>query len=313
MPRSRDVSIMRWRDFLALVAVCVVWGLNFVVAKFSVTGDPGWVPGFDGAPPIFFAFLRFALLYAFLAPWLRPGPADMKTMFGVAMCMGALQYVLIFMGLQWATPSGMAIALQLGVPFATILSVVLLKEHVGPVRLLGIIVAFAGIIIVVANPGEADLSLGLLIGIGAAFVGALGMILVKRMPLDSIRMQAWIGLISWPPLLVLSLVFERDQIAASLDGGWIFLAALIFTVVLVNIFGHGVFYNLLKRYDATLIAPLTLMAPLVGVLSGLLITNDPIGWRLIVGGGLTLVGVGVIAIRQNRKLPNAGLAREKTL
>ena len=304
---------MKLRDFFALLAVCVVWGLNFVVAKFSVTGAPGWVPGFEGSPPIFFAFLRFALLYAFLAPWLRPGPTDMKTMIGVAMCMGALQYVLIFFGLQTATPSGMAIALQLGVPFATILSVFMLKEQIGKIRLAGIVVAFAGIMLVVVDPGGATLELGLMVGVAAAFVGALGMILVKRMPLDSIRMQAWIGLISWPPLLILSLLTERDQIAATLAGGWPFLAALLFTVVLVNIFGHGVFYRLLQKYDATLIAPLTLMAPLVGVISGLVITNDPVGWQLLVGGGLTLTGVGVIAFRQNKTLPTAGLAREKTL
>ena len=202
---------MKLRDFLALVAVCVVWGLNFVVAKFSITGAPGWVPGFEGTPPIFFAFLRFALLYAFLAPWLRPGPGDMKTMIGIAMCMGALQYVLIFFGLQTATPSGMAIALQLGVPFATILSVLMLKEQIGKVRLAGIAIAFGGIMLVVVDPRGATLELGLMIGVAAAFVGALGMVLVKRMPLDSIRMQAWIGLISWPPLLVLSLMTELER------------------------------------------------------------------------------------------------------
>ncbi len=304
---------MRPLDFLALVAVCLVWGLNFVIAKFSVTGDPGWVPGFEGSPPIFFAFLRFALLYAFLAPWLRPAPQDMKTMLGVALCMGALQYVLMFMGLQWATPSAMAITLQLGVPFATIMSVIFLKEQVGLIRIGGIVLAFLGVVLVVADPAQLDLSIGLLIGVGAAFTGALGMILVKRMALDSIRMQAWIGLISWPPLLALSLTFERDQLQATLDGGWIFVATLLFTVVLVNIFGHGVFYRLLQKYDATLIAPLTLMAPLIGVISGLLITNDPMGWRLFLGGGLTLLGVAVIAFRQNKALPTAALAREKTL
>lgn len=304
---------MRLRDFLALASVCLVWGLNFVIAKFSVTGAPGWVPGFEGSPPFFFAFLRFALLFAFLAPWLGKRPADMRTLIGVAMGMGALQYALIFFGLQWATPSAMAIALQMGVPFATILSVLWLKETVGLPRVAGILIAFAGIILVVANPADLDVSIGLLIGVAAAFVGAVGMILVKRMPLDAIRMQAWIGLISWPPLLLLSLVFERDQIASTLAGGWPFLAALLFTVVIVNIYGHGVFYSLLQRYDATLIAPLTLMAPLVGVFAGIMLTGDDFGLRLVIGSVLTLGGVAIIALRQNRKLPTAALAREKSL
>ncbi len=304
---------MRLRDFLALASVCLVWGLNFVIAKFSVTGAPGWVPDFEGSPPFFFAFLRFALLFAFLAPWLGKRPTDMRTLIGVAMGMGALQYALIFFGLQWATPSAMAIALQMGVPFATILSVLWLKETVGLPRIAGILIAFAGIILVVANPADLDVSIGLLIGVAAAFVGAVGMILVKRMPLDAIRMQAWIGLISWPPLLLLSLVFERDQIASTLAGGWPFLAALLFTVVIVNIYGHGVFYSLLQRYDATLIAPLTLMAPLVGVFAGIMLTGDDFGLRLVIGSVLTLGGVAIIALRQNRKLPTAGLAREKSL
>ena len=173
--------------------------------------------------------------------------------------------------------------------------------------------ALAGVLLVIFNPGEADMSIGMLLGVGAAFVASVGMILVKRLPMDSIRMQAWIGLISWPPLLLLSLTFESNQMAGVVSGGWAFGLALLITVVLVNIFGHGVFYNLLKRYDATLIAPITLLAPLVGVISGILLTGDPMGWRLFVGGGLTLVGVGIIALRQNRKLPAAALAREKTL
>jgi drug/metabolite transporter (DMT)-like permease len=45
-----------------------------------------------------------------------------------------------------------------------------------------------------------------------------------------------------------------------LDGGLLLVAAIIFTVVVVNIFGHGAFYWLLRRYDASLIAPMTLMA-----------------------------------------------------
>ncbi|MDG1416890.1 MAG: EamA family transporter [Maricaulis sp.] len=304
---------MRIRDFFALMAVCVVWGLNFVVAKFAVAGVPHWVDGFEGVPPFFFTFLRFSALSLVLIPFLKPRPTDIKTLFVIALCMGSLQYSLIFIGLQTATPSGMAIALQTGVPFATILSIFMLREKVGAIRIGGIVVALTGTTIVVANPQTFELSLGLLIGIAAAFVGALGMILVKRMPLDSMRLQAWIGLFSWPPMLILTLVFEQDQIAAMMAGGWQFFAALVFTVGLVNIFGHGVFYNLLQRYDATIIAPLSLMAPLTGVIAGVMLANDPISTQLLVGGGLALLGVTVIALRPNRTLPDASLTREKSL
>ena len=117
------------------------------------------------------------------------------------------------------------------------LSVIFLKEKVGLPRVIGIIVSFVGVALVIANPAELDLSIGLLIGIGAAFAAAVGMILVKQMPLDSIRMQAWIGLISAPPLLALSLTFETGQMQALVDGGWLIFLAVAFTVLLVNVFG----------------------------------------------------------------------------
>ncbi|MBI1233761.1 MAG: EamA family transporter [Alphaproteobacteria bacterium] len=304
---------MTLRDALGLVAMCLIWGFNFVVAKFSIAGIPAWVPGFEGSPPIFFAFLRFLLLAMVLAPFLRPMPKDWPRLIGVAACMGGVQYALIFIGLQSATPSGMAITLQLGVPFATILSVVWLGEKLGPLRVIGTVAAFTGVALVSADPANLTISLGLLFGIAAAAVSAVGMILVKKIDMKPFRLQAWIGVLSIGPLLVLSLLLERGQIAAVMSGGFLFVLALIYTVGLVNVFGHGVFYHLIQRYETNLIAPLTLMAPLSGVAFGILVAGDPLGWRLAVGGAIALAGVALVAARPNKALPKAPLTREEAL
>jgi len=304
---------MTLRDALGLVAMCLIWGFNFVVAKFSIAGIPAWVPGFEGSPPIFFAFLRFLLLAMVLAPFLRPMPKDWPRLIGVAACMGGVQYALIFIGLQSATPSGMAITLQLGVPFATILSVVWLGEKLGPLRVIGTVAAFTGVALVSADPANLTISLGLLFGIAAAAVSAVGMILVKKIDMKPFRLQAWIGVLSIGPLLVLSLLLERGQVAAVMSGGFLFVLALMYTVGLVNVFGHGVFYHLIQRYETNLIAPLTLMAPLSGVAFGILVAGDPLGWRLAVGGAIALAGVALVAARPNKALPKAPLAREEAL
>ena len=297
---------MSARHFLLLFAVCLTWGINFVVSKWALTGDPGWMPDFEGVPPFFFAFMRFALLYAILAPWLRPIPRDWKTMgpiIGAGLCMGAVQFSLLFLGLQTASPSAIAIVVQLAVPFTTILSIVFLGERVRWVRGSGMLLAFIGAGMVVAKPAEFSFTLGLLFGVGAAFMAAAGSIFVKQAKLGVLSLQAWIGLISWPPLLAATLIFETDQISAVLDGQWPFFWVLIFTVVAVNVFGHGAFYYLLKRYDASLIAPMTLMAPMIGVISGVLILNDEVTWQLVVGGLIAFTGVGVVAARRAKTVP----------
>jgi O-acetylserine/cysteine efflux transporter len=301
------------RDFIAFLAVCLFWGLNFVVAKFAITGVPGWQAGFDGVPPIAFAFLRFLVLALVLFPFLRPIPKQWGVLIVVAMGMGCLQYGLIFIGLQTATPSGMALVLQSGVPFVTLLSVVWLKETIGWARGTGTALAIAGVVLVVANPSELTLAIGLLYGLGAALVASIAMILIRRIDMKPMRLQAWIGLLSTPVLFLGTAVFESGQADAVMSGGWLFVAALAFTVLLVNVYGHGVFYYVLQKYETTLVAPLTLLAPLIGVVSGILLTGDPFGWRLAVGGVMTLIGAGVVASRPNRKLPDAALVREESL
>lgn len=297
------------RHFALLFGICLIWGVNFVVAKWSLSGTPVIVEGFEGAPPLFFAFLRFALLYAFLAPFLLPVPKRMGPVIGAALTMGAIQFALLFIGLRYATPSAIAIIVQLAVPFTTILSILFLSERVGWVRGAGMAIAFLGASLVVFKPAEFSFTIGLVAGIGAAFAAAAGSIFVKRTQVPALSLQAWIGLISWPPLLIASLMLEQDQITDTLAGGWPFMATLVFTVLLVNVLGHGGFYYLLRRYDASLIAPLTLMAPLIGVICGVLLLGDPVTWQLILGGALALVGVGVVAARRSSTLPPENVIR----
>jgi O-acetylserine/cysteine efflux transporter len=301
---------MTARHFALLFAICFTWGVNFVVSKWAVSGTPVIVEGFEGAPPLFFAFMRFALLYAVLAPFLRPIPKDMGAVIGAGLTMGAIQFALLFIGLRYATPSTIAIVVQLSVPFTTILSIVFLSEKVGWVRGSGMALAFLGAGLVVAKPAEISFTVGLLAGVGAALSAAAGSIFVKRTTAPALSLQAWIGLISWPPLLVASMLLESDQINQTLAGGWPFLTVLIFTVVLVNVFGHGSFYFLLRRYDASMIAPLTLMAPLIGVIAGVILLGDPVTWQLVLGGLLALTGVGVVAARRSKTLPAETVLRK---
>ncbi|XBQ14941.1 MAG: EamA family transporter [Oceanicaulis sp.] len=298
------------RHFGLLFLICLIWGVNFVVAKWSVSGTPAIVPGFEGSPPLFFAFLRFVLLYAMLAPFLRPIPKKMGPVIGAALTMGAVQFALLFIGLKYATPSAIAIVVQLSVPFTTVLSILFLSERVRWIRGLGMAIAFAGAALVVFKPAEFSFTAGLFAGVGAALAAAAGTIFVKRAEVSALSLQAWIGLISWPPLLLASLLLEQNQIGAMLAGGWPFFWTVIFTVVLVNVFGHGSFYFLLRRYDASLIAPMTLMAPLIGVICGVVLLGDPITWQLVLGGALALAGVGVVAARPARTV-NAGEAMKR--
>ena len=291
---------MAIRDFFLLTLTCFVWGLNIVLTRWAV---------FDVAvPPLFFAAIRFLGVAVVLLPFLRPIPKDLKTLFLISVFIGAGHFALLFVGLANAEASAASIVIQLSVPFSTIMSVMFLSEKVRWRRGIGIVLAFAGVLVIAIDPSSFTVTLGLLYIAAAAFIASIGSVLMKRMaPISALQMQAWIGLFSFAPLFVISAFLEQNQWSAFTAGGWPILAATIFAVLGVAVFGHGVFYHLIKKYDISLLAPLTLMTPIWGVALSIILLKEPLTTQLIVGAIISLGGVLVIAVRRNKKMPEAGM------
>lgn len=281
---------MSLRDFLLLSLICLVWGLNLVATRWVVAD----------VPPFAYAFLRFAAIAVVLAPFLFPAPRKLGLVALVGLCVGGLNFAFLFLALKHGTASSVAIAGQLGLPFSTILSMAFLGETVGWRRGLGMGLAFAGVVLIAYDPATFGLSLGVAFAVLAALVGSVGGIIMKRMePIGPFQLQAWVAMVSWPLLLPLTLTMETGQIEAMQAGGWGFLAALAFSVFAVSIFGHGMFYEIVKKYEVTLVSPLTLMTPVWAVVFGVLLLNETLTPQLAGGAALALTGVGMIAARPN--------------
>ena len=226
------------------------------------------------------------------------------------MGMGAVHFALLFLGLANAEASAVSVVGQLGVPFSTLMSMAFLGETVGWRRGLGIMLAFAGALLIAVDPQTFQLTYGLLYVVVAALVASGAGILMKRMPaISALQMQAWIGLFSFAPLSAASGLIEGDQSGwvSFVDGGWLVWAATAFAVLGVSVFGHGGFYTLIKKYDISLLSPLTLMTPIWGVVLGVVLLGEILTLQLVVGAAISLGGVFVILIRPNRTMPEAAL------
>ena len=294
---------MSFRDFLLLFTVCFVWGLNIVITRWVV---------FDAAvPPIFFAAIRFLGVAVLLIPFLRPIPKQLGMLFLISFFIGSAHFALLFLGLANAEASAASIVGQLGVPFSTLMSMVFLGEKVRWRRGMGIMLAFAGVLLIAVDPESFSISIGLLYIAAAAFIGSIGGILMKRMtPISILQMQVWVGLFSFAPLFVLSAMVEQGQWGAFISGSWSVWAATIFAVIGVSIFGHGAFYHLIKRYDISLLSPLTLMTPIWGVVLSIVLLKDAITAQLVFGSIISLGGVFVIAVRPNKTMPEASMGKK---
>jgi O-acetylserine/cysteine efflux transporter len=289
---------MKPADFALLFAVCLIWALNLVVTR--------WTVSVADVQPVFFAGVRLGLVGLVLAPFLFPAPRQFGLMFLIAMGMGAFQFGLLFLGLANASASAAAVLGQLSVPITTLFSMMFLGEQIGWRRGLGIVMSFAGVLIIAIEPEGFSLSLGLIYLVLAAVASSGASILMKRIaPMSAMKLQAWIGVMSLIPLMALSFATERNQFGPFLSGDWRVYASTAFAVLAVSIFGHGTFYRMIKRYEVTLISPLTLMTPIWGVVLGIVLLGEPLTAKLIVGAVVALAGVAVIMVRPNKRFPEA--------
>ena len=283
---------MSLRDLALLVAICLIWAANSVMSKILITHF--------GAPPLFYAAARFAVIALATARWLLPAPRPLWRMILVSLTMGGGTMALAFMSLKTTAPSAFAVVSQLGVPIATVLSVVMLGERIRWRRGLGITMTLAGALIVMWNPAGLAPSVGMLFVAASAFSGALGAVLMKQVEgVTPRQFQAWVGFASVWPLALLSALTETGQAAVVTHAFWPFVGGVLFSSLLVSVVAHTTFYGLIQKYEVNLLQPLTLMTPLATIALGVVVTHDNFGPRMMLGTVVALGGVLVIALRRD--------------
>jgi len=275
-----------------LVMINAIWGFNIVAVKLSA----------DRFPPVFLTFLRFLIVGLVVWPWLRIRRGEMRWLLTAAICSGGLQFALMYSGVALSeNMSSVAIGGQLGVPFATLLSVMLLGEQIHWRRWLGIAMAFAGVVLIGFSPEVFSSWAGLLLIVIAAFIGAVGLVAIKRVrELEPLELQAWLAWGSVPLLLPLSLVLEEGQLASLPTAGVTGWSALLYSAVLASLVAHTSYFALIRRYPVSSVAPVTVLTPLFSVFFSVLILGDALDGRMLAGGLLTLSGVTVILTRERR-------------
>lgn len=80
-----------------------------------------------------------------------------------------------------------------------------------------------------------------------------------------------------------------------------FFAAVLFAALVVSVVGHTSNYGLIRRYDANLLAPLTLMTPIFTIAFGVWLTGDRLDARMVIGTLVALTGALAIALRSGTR------------
>ena len=297
---------MKTRDIFLVLFMNFAFGAAFISAKVGV-GE---------FPPLLFTAMRFLVIGLLLIPFLKIHYGQMVNILIISFLGGGIHFSFFYLALDNSQYiSSVAIVLQLGVPFATILSVIFLNEVIRWRRVLGILLAFSGVIILVFEPTVLNDLGGVYYALLAAFSMSASLLFMKK--LNNVKvfdLQAWIAIISCIFLGLASYFLEQGQNSAIANAsmkGWV---ALTFTALVATGIGHAGFYYLLTKYDVSKITPLTLLAPVLGIINALIISyfalidgfSEIISYKIIFGGLLTLVGVAIVMMREkNTNIPES--------
>jgi drug/metabolite transporter (DMT)-like permease len=297
MPRKSHIDAF---GVISLTAFALLMGFNQVVIK--VTND--------GLQPVFFAALRSVggaiLIYA----WIRWRGIELtlpRNTWSAGILIGAVfsfEFICLFKALDLTTVTRTSVLLYtMPIWLALAAHVLIPEERLTRVKSIGLVLAFAGVVVALAARGEGAGG-GALLGDFLAVLGAMAWaciaLIVRLTALKSVRPEAqllWQLVVSAPILLVAALFFGPLLREPSL----IHWAGLGFQIVAVVSAGFLFWFWLLTIYPASSVASFAFLSPIFGVGLGWLLLGEPVGPGILVA--LVLVCVGLVLI--NRPAPKS--------
>jgi len=286
------LAAMPLRDRLLAVLVALCWGLNFPAIHLSL----------EQFPPFFLVAVRFSLIAVPTLLLVRRPAVPWRWILGYGFGFGVLQFVFLYLAMATGMPTGLAsLVLQSSAPFTVLLAGVLLRERLSAPRAAGIGLAVLGLIGIAVHRAELGggatllpVVLTLCGGLGWAFGNLANR---QARAAEPFRLTLWMSVVPPLPLLALSLAVEGpDAIGTSLTTlgtrqGALALGGLLFTVVVATVVGSGVWTSLMARHPSSIVAPFSMLVPVVGIAASWLLLREPTPLVEIALGSLVVTGV----------------------
>jgi drug/metabolite transporter (DMT)-like permease len=287
-------TIMNRREWAMLVTLSVLWGGSFFFAEIAL----------ESLPPLTIVTLRVGL--AAITLWLvvlalkLPIP-NSPPIWIAFFTMGLLNNVLPFSLIVWGQSqisSGLAAILNATAPlFGVIVAGILLRdESATPLKITGVVIGFAGVIVMMDLSSIATSSLLAQLAILAAALSyACASVYGRRFKatgLNPILVAA--GQVTGSTLLLLPIalwVDGNDHYANVPSQVW---AAIISLAVFSTAAAYILYFKLLASAGATNILLVTLLVPVSAILLGWLFLEESLQTPHIIG--MTMIALGLSAI-----------------
>ncbi|HGK4484172.1 TPA: EamA family transporter [Legionella pneumophila] len=269
---------MPFAHLLLALLVVFVWGINFIFVKLSL----------EEFSPLLLCAVRFLLASVPAVFFIKPPAVPFKIIAGYGLIMFALQFALLFIGLRVGmTPGVASLLMQVQVFFSMFFAIIFLGEQPQVGQIIGALIAFIGIGVVALHFDHNVSLMGFLCILAAAASWGIGNLITKKIhSVNLIAVIVWSSFVACLPMFILSLVFEGPEsfVTAYEHMTWKGILSVLYIVYISTWVGYGVWNWLISRYPVGMVVPFTLLVPVVGILSSVLILGEPFYlWKLVAG------------------------------
>jgi len=196
------------------------------------------------------------------------------------------------------------IIIHLEVPFSVLLAAIILKDKPGIQRILGMLISFAGIVLIAGQPSLRGQLSAILLTAAGAMMWAVGQVMVKRLknPPSGFALTAWIGVFSGPQMILGSFIFEDSQLESLSNASWIGWGVILYLALIMTVLGYGIWYSVLSRNPVSKVMPVMLLLPVFTIASSMFFLGEHPSLMIFMGAAVVIGGVSMIVITKDSKL-----------
>ncbi|WP_299580118.1 DMT family transporter [uncultured Sunxiuqinia sp.] len=264
------------KGILYAVVTAFFWGFLAIFLKIAV----------QQVAPQTIVWFRFAIAFVLLAGWqLAHQPQSMRILARppwllvfAAMAL-SWNYLGFMLGIHYTTPSNAQLIIQTGPILLALASVILFKEKIRKLQLVGFIIAAVGFVFFYSQQiklmigQESEYNLGILLTLSGAMAWSVYAILQKRLVLSHSTASLNLFLFGFPALIYLPFV----DFAPLLQLSWIWWGILIFLGI-NTLIAYGSLAQALKYTEANKVSIIIILNPMITFIVMGILTKMEVTW-----------------------------------
>jgi len=293
---------------LLMAILILFWGSSFVVVKAVLN---------EGLTPIAIATFRFLVAGGFFLLFLllrkiknrhyrlRVERNDVPNLVALSLLGITFFFAAQYTGIQMAGPSIAAILVCLVSPILiTTLSARMFGEHLSKRQILGVGVAAAGTLIVIAGgtlsfSGSSPLVGGLIL-LSTPFLWAAYSLLGKKVMErnDAFLVVAYVNVLGG--LFLVPFSAAEGSLGQALTMSINSWASILCLALTCSVLGYYIWFHVLKNVEAAAASSFLFAEPLITVMLAVAFVNEQLNWLTLCGGLLIFAGVYLVTKKQGK-------------